>query len=111
LTPEDAAALSVHPDAEQELRAEIIYYDDRSGSVGDHFVQVIRAAVATVRDSPARGSVYLHDTRRLVLREFPFSVIYRASSKQIVIYAFAHTKRRPGYWRSRLSWEAEADEP
>ena len=78
------AALRLHPDALQELRAESFYYDDVSQTVGDHFDEVV--------------------TRRLVLREFPFSVVYRASPDRVVIYAFAHSKRRPGYWRSRLSW-------
>jgi plasmid stabilization system protein ParE len=46
----------------------------------------------------------LHDfgTRRLVLRRFPFVIVFREAANGVEIIAIAHGRRRPGYWRDRL---------
>lgn len=36
-------------------------------------------------------------------RGFPYRVIYFARDDLLMIVAVAHTKRRPGYWRERLT--------
>ena len=33
---------------------------------------------------------------------FPYAVLYLEEADHIAIYAIAHFKRRPGYWRERL---------
>lgn len=33
---------------------------------------------------------------------FPYGVIYYATDSEIVIVAYAHEKRRPGYWKHRV---------
>jgi hypothetical protein len=34
-------------------------------------------------------------------KKFPFSVVYLVGENEIVIFAVAHFKRKPGYWKSR----------
>ena len=36
------------------------------------------------------------------MRRFPFWIIFRETSEAIVVVAFAHKKKRPGYWSRRL---------
>lgn len=43
------------------------------------------------------GSVY----RRFSLNGFPFSIVYRLDASVLRIVAFAHKRRRPGYWEQR----------
>src|SRR6185312_13731487 len=40
--------------------------------------------------------------RECLLRPLPYSLIYVDRGNDIRIYALAHHKRRPGYWKSRL---------
>lgn len=40
--------------------------------------------------------------KRLLLRRFPYGVVVRESADEVLVIAFAHTARRPGYWRYRL---------
>ena len=40
--------------------------------------------------------------RRLLLGRFPYAVVFRASTDEVLIVAYAHTRRLPGYWRFRL---------
>lgn len=32
----------------------------------------------------------------------PYGVVYYATDSEIVIVAYAHEKRRPGYWKHRV---------
>jgi hypothetical protein len=61
----------------------------------DHAVELIAA-------SPERWPTYAFDTQRLLLRWYPFSVVYRHAGGLALVLAIAHTRRRPGYWRDRL---------
>jgi mRNA-degrading endonuclease RelE of RelBE toxin-antitoxin system len=47
------------------------------------------------RDIAAEGTFRLHT--------FSYNLVYVVESDEIVILAVAHHKRRPGYWRGRLS--------
>ncbi|MGH8771908.1 MAG: type II toxin-antitoxin system RelE/ParE family toxin [Burkholderiales bacterium] len=50
---------------------------------------------------PGLGPMWRHGKRRLVMKRFPFSVIYTVVADQIRVLAVAHHSRRPEYWRRR----------
>ncbi|MGH8646592.1 MAG: type II toxin-antitoxin system RelE/ParE family toxin [Gammaproteobacteria bacterium] len=50
---------------------------------------------------PALGSLWRSGRRRLLMRRFPYSLIYRIAGEEIRVLAVAHHSRRPGYWRGR----------
>jgi len=60
-------------------------------------------AASAIERAPSTWPTYDHDTRRFLLRRFPYSVIYRVEPSRIVIVAIAHGRRRPGYWKERLT--------
>jgi hypothetical protein len=39
--------------------------------------------------------------RRVPLKRFPFWVVFVELPGEAVVVAYAHEKRRPGYWRRR----------
>jgi len=49
--------------------------------------------------SPDRFPVFDSDLRRAIFRRFPFYVVFRADDATVVVFAVAHGKRRPRYWR------------
>jgi len=46
--------------------------------------------------------VYGGKWRRILLRRFPFGVVYGVMDDQIVVVAIMHTRRKPGYWKNRM---------
>ena len=92
----------VHPLAEAEADEAFEWYWARSKPAALGFHAALRAAFSTLRKSPRTAAPYLHGTRRILLRQYPFSVIYRELLSEIQIIAVAHAKRRPGYWDKRL---------
>jgi plasmid stabilization system protein ParE len=91
-----------HPEARQDLREAILWYRNRSPSVAAEFRGIASKAIRNIANAPQRHPRYLHGTRRLVLRRFPFSFVYLDDPDVVSIVAVAHAKRKPGYWKARL---------
>jgi len=98
------ADLDIHPDALLEAEAGVAWYLARSRGAAEHFLAELDRAIGLIMEAPERWPPYVHDTRRYVLYKFPCCLIYTASGSLVRIYAVAHAKRRPGYWKDRLRW-------
>jgi len=59
------------------------------------------SALDQIEEAPRQWPPYLGDTRRYLLRRFPFFVVYRETKGGIEVLAVAHAHRRPGYWVGR----------
>lgn len=90
-----------HPEAVAEAGAARAWYAERNVLSGEAFVAELDRAVDNIARTPETWPLYLHGTRRYLLRRFPFSVVYRARVDLVQIVAVAHARRRPGYWRTR----------
>lgn len=93
--------VEVHPSAFEEAQAAYRWYRERNEAVAKAFLAELDRAVQLISDDPMRWSAYLDRTRRFLLRKFPFSVIYHHSDVAVMILAFAHERRKPGYWKNR----------
>ena len=60
------------------------------------------AGFARAATSPLQYPSYLHGTRRVLLKKFPFFIVFLDWQDEIYIVAVAHAKRRPGYWVRRV---------
>lgn len=49
------------------------------------------------------GSPFKYGTRRIIPKKFKFSLVYVATDAEVNILAVAPFRRKPGYWKSRLS--------
>lgn len=88
-------------EAQHEFLEQISYYEERQKGLGDRFRGSVEAATALASAHPKLGSPWKLRTRRVFPRGFPFSVVYRIEAMELVVFAVAHFKRRPTYWRSR----------
>lgn len=87
--------------ARLEFLAEILYYNDAGPGLGARFTAAVEEATARALAFPLAGSPLPSKTRRVILKDFPFSLIYRPEPEGIVVFALAHHARKPYYWRSR----------
>ncbi len=58
-------------------------------------------AIERIEEGPRQWPPYLAETRRYLLRRFPFFVVFREDNGRIEILPVAHGRRRPGYWLGR----------
>jgi plasmid stabilization system protein ParE len=67
------------------------------------FLTELDRAVESIQKAPDRWLNYTAQTKRFLLRRFPYFIVFRATTSEIEILAVAHGRRHPGYWRNRLS--------
>lgn len=88
--------------ARQEFLTEIAHYNESQPGLGARFTKAIEDATARALAFPLAGSPAVSNTRRIVLKDFPFSIYYRPDSGGIVIFAVSHHSRSPAYWVNRV---------
>lgn len=91
------------PAAEAEFLKEIEYYSDVREGLGVRFQLAVMAAVGKAVAHPSGGAPARDETRRRLVKGFPFSVVYRTRDAELLIVAIAHHRRRPEYWIQRLN--------
>lgn len=97
-----------HPAARSELRDAVIWYDDQKPGLGDRLTDEISAGLAFVSRSPGaapllRGPSIVQQVRSKSITVFPYRIVYIVRDTEVIVVAYAHMRRRPGYWRKRLS--------
>lgn len=96
-----------HPEATEEQLDAVRYYHGERAGLGDDLVERFRVAVRDIVDSPdAWPPVPGWDEDPLIRSRrvgvFPYRVVYYLRGDEVVILAYAHDRRRPGYWRHRI---------
>jgi plasmid stabilization system protein ParE len=96
----------IEPEAADELEQAIHWYERRRPGLGREFLSAVDECLDVLAVWPDSGATFLelpNDllVRRMPIRRFPYHVVYMRTGESIRILAFAHDRRRPGYWRSR----------
>ena len=100
------ARIQVEDGARDELAAVVAWYEERRRALGADVLAEVRRALELIARHPLIGTPVPrvraeHGSRRLSLRRFPYSIVYRLRDGVVQVIAFAHQSRRPGYWRAR----------
>jgi plasmid stabilization system protein ParE len=98
-----AARVAFHPDASAEYATAFLWYSARGTTIAPNFEREIDRAVRLISQNPLRWPKFDEQRRCLIVRKFPYSVIYEMHGNDVVILAVAHAKRRPYYWRERAA--------
>ena len=96
-----AKKFRLHPGARQDLAEGRDWYAEYSLTTAERFLNEIDRALDLIREAPERWPLFRLGMRRYVLSSFPYSIVYRTTPQSIDVYAVAHAKRRPTYWRKR----------
>ena len=93
--------------ARQEATEAALWYESARRGLGHYFLaaldtalDVLEAGVHALVQVPGIPAEF--GARRLILKRFPFDIVVVERAGGMVVVAFAHHSRRPGYWRGRL---------
>lgn len=95
-------ALRIHELALREANLATVWYAERNPTVARTFRDELLAGFSNAAAFPLRYPTYLHGTRRILLRKFPYFVVFFDWQDEVYVVAVAHAKRRPGYWKGRV---------
>ncbi len=94
--------LEIHPAAQAEAEAAARYYAARSPRAAAAYVAELDTAISEIERAPHTLLQHVHGTHRILLKRYPFAIVFRLEEQRILIVAIAHGSRRPGYWVTRL---------
>ena len=88
--------------ARLEFLAAVARYEAERPGLGASFADAVERTLVLALAFPHIG-VSMHGmVRKVLVKGFPFALVYRPSQAGIVVFALAHESRRPGYWVSRV---------
>lgn len=93
--------LDIHPRAIDEITEAYEFYYEREPDVAERFLKILDRTIQRILWMPNSGLRYDHDTRRVLLKKYPYQVIFRQLQDTLRILAVAHQIKEPGYWAER----------
>ncbi len=88
--------------ARAEFLAQITYYEGQQKGLGARFRGEVEAAAQRAATFPLHGKPSAGGTRRRLVTDFPFSVVYTETQYGVLIHAVADGRRQPDYWLGRI---------
>ena len=80
---------------------ETAYYESKREGTGKKFRESVNESFDLLRSFPQGGAPSPANTRRTKVKGFPFTVVYRDTEHEIVVFAIAPDRQQPGYWLPR----------
>ena len=78
--------------AQDEISRIIDFYDAKTAGLGLDFLDDLDRVWPALLEYPELGASHSRDVRRVVLRRFPFVVLYSIEPNEIVVHAVAHQR-------------------
>ena len=96
-----------HPAARAELVEAIRYHEDARPGFGSKFQSEVEVLLARIVDFPQSGRTLpgyppRFEIRAFRLHRFRYALLVAPVEHELVVFAVAHSSRKPGYWRDRL---------
>jgi plasmid stabilization system protein ParE len=94
--------IEYHPAIETELAAIRDYYNERSRNLGNDFINEFERQVLRIAAMHSRWMVIRGDTRRALMRRFPYLILFRVVDDSLIrITVIKHERRHPAYGMHR----------
>ncbi len=90
-------------EADVELAETAGFYDERQGGLGAAFISEFVKATQLIQQFPSLGRPIGTRMRRVLTNRFPYAIVYLEYRDEFLVVAIAHTSRKPGYWKSRMT--------
>jgi len=89
-------------EARTEFTAATRWYARKAGTMqAGAFRAEVRKMLRLIAEHPAMGRSAGFNIRCMVLKRFPFSIVYHHEADTLRVIAVSHHNRRPVYWAGR----------
>ncbi len=89
------------PEAEEELLEAAKWYSQQAVGLDYEFIRCIDEATARISRAPLMFPVVHRGRRRIIVKRFPYSIIFDVMDDEVLIYAIFHFSRNPKRWKRR----------
>lgn len=91
--------------AELEIATAFEWYELQREGLGSEFLNAVEAGLALIRRSPLMFPVVYRETRRALLRKFPYPRFYVTTPTTTRVIACVHARQSPKHWQDRSDSE------
>ena len=77
------------------------WYQRQRAGLGEEFLEAVDAILRDIATHPKAYPVIHRETRRALLRRFPYAIFFRVYGETIIVVACMHGRRDPIRWKSR----------
>jgi plasmid stabilization system protein ParE len=88
-------------EADHEIESAFLWYEKELAGLGHEFLEELRKTYNQIVDGPLKYPKLRSNTRRALLKRFPYAVYFVIDSETIVVLAVFHTSRDPVQWQRR----------
>jgi plasmid stabilization system protein ParE len=88
--------------AEADIAEAVDWYESQALGLAASLIFDLDAAYARILSNPLQFAVVHNDTRRVLLKRFPYAVIYKLVGDDVLVTACFHTSRDPASWKARI---------
>ena len=97
-----------HPEAVAEFDAAVRWYEEQEVGIGLVLIDQAEQARQDIAHWPHAAPPFTTGDDGTVIRSktvrgYPYRIVYAVEAEAILILAYAHERREPGYWLHRLS--------
>jgi toxin ParE1/3/4 len=91
----------IRPEAEHDIEGAFKWYENKRTGLGASLLLCVEEGLAKILRSPEMYPVVHKNTRRFLIRRFPYGIFYLLDQGLIVVLAVTHAHRDPQTWQSR----------
>ena len=88
--------------ASVELTEAIEYYEGQRLGLGYEFLTEVESAIDKITQFPDAWTLVSDRTRRILLKRFPFGLLYHVRDDEIIVAAVMDLRRDPTTWEELL---------
>lgn len=93
--------LFLQTSAVRDLQKAFDWYEEQRPGLGTEFIAETDRVFLLIESHPLQFAIIYKHKRRVVVRRFPYHIIYSVEGKIIRISAVIHGKRDPEKWQRR----------
>ena len=95
----------VRPEAQTDLSESYRWYEGKRDGLGADFLLQIEVGLEFLRRYPESHPFEYRETRKHLIKRFPYKIIYLITGDTLVVLAVIHVKRSAKVLRQRLEPE------
>jgi plasmid stabilization system protein ParE len=94
--------LNVRPAASKDIAEAYRWCEQQQTGLGKRFLDAVEQAFQRISTMPELYPCVLRDARRVLMRNFPYSIFFRVKGGEVRILGVIHQHRHPQHWMRRL---------
>ncbi len=93
--------LTVRKEAELDIDSAFEYYEMQRVGLGYDFLLCIEECLSKIERNPTHYRMIYKELRRIVVRRFPYRILYLVQNNSVIVTAVFHARKDPQAWESR----------